>query len=136
MNAEFVDTNILVYAHDTAAGGKYYVAIELIERVTLEETAALSTQVLIELYSALTSKLRMTGEEAESILQRLEPWPIHQPAHADLIRASQIHRQHRISWWDALIINSAIELECTTLWSEDLNHGQQYGPVTVRNPFA
>jgi predicted nucleic acid-binding protein len=136
MSDEFVDTNVLVYANDAAAGGKYYIASELVERLSLERRGVLSSQVLAELYSIVTRKLRIPAAEAENILESLGHWPLHQPAHADLIRASRLHRRFQVQWWDALLINSAIELGCTTLWSEDLNHGQQYGPVTVRNPFA
>jgi len=60
---------------------------------------------------------------------------IHRPGHADLIRASRLYRRHKLAWWDAMVINSAIELGCGTMWSEDLGHGQRYSTVTVRNPF-
>jgi predicted nucleic acid-binding protein len=136
MSDEFVDTNVLVYANDSAAGGKYYVASELVERLSLDRKGVVSTQVLAEMYSVLTRKLRIQAEEAENILQSLEHWPLHQPDHASLIRASQLHRRYQVPWWDALLINSAIELGCSTLWTEDLSDGQQFGPVTIRNPFA
>ena len=54
----------------------------------------------------------------------------------DILRAAGLQREFQISWWDALILNSAIELGCSTLWTEDLNHGQRYSTLTVRNPFA
>jgi predicted nucleic acid-binding protein len=60
---------------------------------------------------------------------------LHRPDHADLIRASQLHRRYKISWWDALMVNSALELGCGILWTEDLRHGQRIGSLTVRNPF-
>jgi predicted nucleic acid-binding protein len=136
MNAEFVDTNILVYAHDIGAGGKFHTAFDLLDRVSLERVGVLSTQVLAEFYSTVTRKLRMPAEEAEGILLNLAHWPIHRPDHADLMHASQLHRRYGISWWDSLLVNSAIEFGCTTLWTEDLQNGQQFGSLTVRNPFA
>src|SRR5262249_18068823 len=108
MTAEFVDTNILVYANDPAAGGKDYVASELVERLSFQRMGVLSSQVLIELYSTVTRKLRAPAEEAEDILQSFVHWPLHQPSHADLIRASQLHRRYQIPWWDALIVTSAL----------------------------
>jgi predicted nucleic acid-binding protein len=58
------------------------------------------------------------------------------PGHADLLRAARFERRHKMSWWDALVLTSAVELGCGVLWSEDLADGQRYGSVTVRNPFA
>jgi predicted nucleic acid-binding protein len=57
------------------------------------------------------------------------------PDHADVIQAIELLRRYKISWWDAQVIDSANELGCAVLWTEDLNHGQRYGGVTVRNPF-
>ncbi len=78
----------------------------------------------------------MNSQVAEEIVSDLHVWPLHRPTHADIITAIQLHHRYAISWWDALIVNSATELGCRILWSEDLSHGQQYGSVTVRNPFA
>jgi len=135
MSAEFVDTNILIYAHDGGAGHKHEKSVELLMRLLEEGSGALSIQVLTEFYAAATRKLNMRGEEAEEVLRDLEGWTLHRPSLPDLLSASHLHRRHKISWWDALILNSAIELDCAVLWSEDLTHGQEYGNVTVRNPF-
>lgn len=136
MNAEFIDTNILVYAHDRGAGARYRRSVELLTRLAAAETGAFSIQVLAEFYVAATRKLHMTGEEAEEVISDLGGWIVHRPAHADLIRSAQLQRRHRISWWDAMIINSAAELGCRVLWTEDLSNGQHYGHVVARNPFA
>ena len=91
--------------------------------------------MLSEFYWTVTRKLALTSEAAEGVLADFSQWTIHRPDHADLIRAAGLQRRHKISWWDALIVNSAIELECGTLWTEDLAHGQRFGSLTVRNPF-
>ena len=135
MSAEFVDTNILIYAHDGGAGAKHEKSVALLKRLFDEGSGALSIQVLTEFYAAATRKLSMKNEEAEEVLRDLEGWTLHRPSLADLLSASRLHRRHKISWWDALILNSAIELGCAVLWSEDLAHEQEYGNVTVRNPF-
>ena len=134
--SEFVDTNILIYAHDRSAGPKHDRASDLVVRLTEDGSGALSTQVLIEFYAVATRKLRRPVEEAEAALEDLGCWTIHRLEHADLMRAVRLQRRHRISWWDALIINSAIELGCEILWSEDLAHGQRFGSVRVQDPFV
>ena len=77
----------------------------------------------------------MTSEKAEEVIRDFGAWTVHRPAHADLLRAARLQRRYKISWRDALIVNSATELGCLILWSEDLSNGHQYGPITVRNPF-
>jgi predicted nucleic acid-binding protein len=136
MSVEFVDTNVFVYAHEGGAGQKHRKAVDLLTRLFEEQSGALSVQVLTEFYVTATKKLGMKSQEAEDIIADLGSWTIHRPAHADVLRASGIHRVHKVSWWDALIINSATELSCALLWSEDLGKGQRFGSLTVRNPFA
>lgn len=135
MSAEFVDTNVLIYAHDGGAGAKHTRAVQLLTRLFEDADGALSIQVLSEFYAAATKKLGMKSEEAEVAIQDLGAWTIHRPEHADLLRASRLHRRYKLSWWDALVVNSAQELGCSVLWTEDLADGQRYGTVTVRNPF-
>jgi predicted nucleic acid-binding protein len=136
MSAEFVDTNIFIYAHDSSAGLKREKARELIARLFESGDGAISTQVLSEFYSIATKKLSMNRRVAEEIVSDLHVWTLHRPAHADIIAAIQLQHRYAIQWWDALIVNSAIDLGCGILWSEDLSHGQLYGSVTVQNPFA
>lgn len=135
MTTEFVDTNVLVYAHDSSAGTKRLKAKELISRLTIEQNGALSLQVLAEFYDVVTRKQFLDWEEAEQAVDDFGAWRIHCPTHKDLIRASKLRRRDGIGWWDAMIVNSAEQLECSILWTEDFNDGQQYGFVTVRNPF-
>jgi predicted nucleic acid-binding protein len=134
MIAEFVDTNVLVYAHDRSAGRKHVLATDLLARLWQERSGAVSIQVLVEFYSA-TNKRGFNVGDAEATISDLEKWSIHQAGHADVLRAIELLRRYKISWWDALVVNSANQLGCRVLWSEDMNHGQRYGGVTVRNPF-
>jgi len=132
---EFVDTNILIYAHDGGAGAKHEAANELVGRLDQDSSGALSTQILSEFYDIATRKLGRPKEQLAEIIKDFGGWTIHRPALADLLGASRLHQRHNISWWDALVLQSAQALGCETLWTEDLAHGQRYGPVTVRNPF-
>jgi predicted nucleic acid-binding protein len=135
MSVEFVDTNILIYAHDGGAGAKHEAAVQLLTRLFEESSGALSVQVLSEFYAAATKKLDMKNQEAEEVIRDLGGWTIHRPSHADLLKACALHRRYKIAWWDALIVMSATELACSVLWTEDLSDGQRYAGVRVQNPF-
>jgi predicted nucleic acid-binding protein len=134
MIAEFLDTNVLVYAYDSRAGSKHASAISLLQRLFGAGSAALSVQILVEFYAAAT-KGGMKAQRAGEIISDLRICALHRTDHADVVRAIELARRYKISWWDALVVNSANELGCEVLWSEDMNHGQRYGGVTVRNPF-
>lgn len=92
-------------------------------------------QVLTEFYSVATRKLSIPADEARIILTSFDHWVLHIPNRADLLRASHIQQQLQISWWDALIVNSAQQVNASILWTEDLNHNQRIGNLTIRNPF-
>jgi|SRR5215469_6138499 len=136
MPLEFVDTNILIYVHDSTAGTKRQISATLIQRLARDSEGALSTQILIEFYAAVTKKYGMRNEEAVAVIADFGSWTVHRLAHADLLAAAEILRLYKISWWDALVLQSAHALGCEILWTEDLSHGQRYGSVVVRNPFS
>jgi predicted nucleic acid-binding protein len=136
MTAEFIDTNILIYAEDRGMGTKHQIAVDLVARLARQDIGALSTQVLAEYYNAATKKLRMSSEEAEETIRDLSCWKIHRPSHADIVNAIALQRRYRLSWWDAMILNSAIESGAGILWSEDLSNGQEFGSLVIRNPFG
>jgi predicted nucleic acid-binding protein len=135
MSDQFVDTNVLIYAHDRSAKRKHEQSVELLTRLIEEASGALSIQVLAEFCTAATKKLAMKSQEAEEAINDLGSWTIHRPAHADVLKACRLHRRFRVGWWDAMLLNSAIETGYSILWSEDFNDGQRYGTVTVRNRF-
>jgi predicted nucleic acid-binding protein len=135
MSAEFVDTNVLLYAHSSGPALKRQKAVELLEDIVGRRTGAVSTQVLSEFYAAGLAKLRLTSEYAEKTIRSLSVWAIHRPDHADLLSAIGLQRMHQLSWWDAMIVNSAMKTDSQILWTEDLNHGQRFGSVVVQNPF-
>lgn len=138
MPAEFVDTNILVYAYDRTAGDKQSQARVLVERLWDSGEGVLSTQVLQEFYVAVTGKIPqpLRPSRAREIVSDLGTWRVALLEVPDLLRASQIGERYRISFWDALILTAAQKEEAETLWSEDFSHGQNYDGVTAQNPFA
>ncbi len=134
---QFVDSNILVYAFDISAGWKRERAVELLGALWESESGHLSIQVLQEFYVNITriSPARYRPEAAIELVSEYTSWQIHSPVPGDLLRAAAIQTRYQISFWDAMIINSAAALNCETLWTEDLNHGQTYDGVRVVNPF-
>ena len=134
---QFLDTNILIYAHDRSAGDKQIRARELVRELWQSGEGCLSIQVLQEFYVNVTQKVSrpLSGEVAAQIIADLSLWPIHRPGPQDILDAIRLQSRYQITFWDAMIVASAIQMGCETLWSEDLNPGQVYDQVTVRNPF-
>ena len=135
---EFVDTNILLYAYDPTAGKKYEAAGALIDRLWRERRGAISVQVLQEFYVNATRKITKTSDSeiAVDTLKSLARWRVHSPLPDDVIVAATLSSRHRLSFWDAMIVRSAAELRCDTLWTEDLNDGQVIEGVQLSNPFG
>lgn len=134
----FVDSNVLVYAHDTSAGRKREVARALLEELWRQHSGRLSIQVLQEFFVSVTGK-KMTNPlgagEAREVLEDFSYWPVHRPGAPDVLAAIDVHRRRGISFWDAMIVRSAASQGCSVLLSEDLNAGQAYERVRVENPF-
>ncbi|HUY45807.1 MAG TPA: PIN domain-containing protein [Streptosporangiaceae bacterium] len=136
-NRSFVDTNILVYAHDETAGEKRDRARSLLAELWESGDGCLSVQVLQEFFVTVTRKVPkpLDAVSAAAIIADLSHWRVHSPGSDDVLNAIDSHRRHDISFWDAMIICSAASLGCGTLFSEDLNPEQRYDGVRVRNPF-
>jgi len=134
---QFVDTNILIYAHDTSAGSKHIRAKNLVIELWESGCGCLSIQVLQEFYVTVVQKINkpIKPEMAASIIADLSQWRLHIPDVDDVLEAIEIHRRNSLSFWDAMIICSAKKLGCTVLFTEDLNSGQLYEGVRVKNPF-
>jgi predicted nucleic acid-binding protein len=134
---QFVDTNVLVYAHDVTAGDKHGRARALVEELWNTREGCLSIQVLQEFFVTTTRKIPkpLEAQAAARIIGDLAHWHVHAPAVGDVLAAIDIHQQTGASFWDAMILRSAKELGCQTLHSEDLNPGQPYAGVQVLNPF-
>ena len=134
----FVDTNVLIYAHDVDAGSKHQVASARLLELWQSRQGFLSAQVLKEFYVNVTRKIGkpISRKAARNVLKAYAPWCSGSLRPDDLIRASEIEERHRISFWDALIIVSAKLGGATRVLSEDLNPGQLIEGLTVENPFV
>ncbi|MFZ0419716.1 MAG: PIN domain-containing protein [Candidatus Sulfotelmatobacter sp.] len=137
-NKYFVDTNILIYAHDTTTGIKHERARQLIEGLWTSGHGVLSTQVLQELCVNLRRRVArpQAVEEIRRLIHDYMSWEVVANAPEDVIQALEIEARYKISFWDALILQAAEHSGAATLYSEDLAAKQWYGTVRVVNPLA
>jgi len=134
----FVDTNVLIYAHDKGAGDRHRVASDLITRLWEERTGVLSTQVLQELWVNIRRKASrpLPRDEALELVNDYCRWEVVVNSAESVVEAIRLEERFTVSFWDALIIQAAQTAGVDTLYSEDLNGGQVYGSVRVVDPFA
>jgi predicted nucleic acid-binding protein len=135
----FVDTNVLVYLYDARDAPKQARARTVFEELgTAGFAPVVSTQVLQEAFVALTRKLQVAPAAAAESLQGLASagFAIQAVSTETVFKAAARCEADRLSYWDALIIESALAADCTLLYSEDLQPGRQHDTLRVLNPFA
>jgi len=133
----FVDTNILMYAHDRAAGEKHERARTLVEELWRERKGVVSTQVLQELAVNLRRKAVRTldAKATREIVADYLTWQVVVNGGESILEALDIEARFQISFWDALVVQAAQVSGAEILYSEDLSDGQTYGTVRVINPL-
>jgi predicted nucleic acid-binding protein len=133
----FVDTNILIYAHDRSAGTKHERARQLIERLWTSGQGVLSTQVLQELCGNLRRKVTkpVPVNEIRGIIRDYMSWEIVVNTPDAVIHALELEVRYKTFFWDALILQAAEQCGSAVLYSEDLAGKQRYGTVQVVNPL-
>jgi predicted nucleic acid-binding protein len=133
----FVDTNILIYAHDRSAGVKHDRARQIIEQLWTSGEGVLSTQVLQELCINLRRKVArpLSADETRHLIQDYLSWEIVVNTPESVIQALEIEIRYKISFWDALVLHAAEQSGAEVLYSEDLAAGQRYGSIQVINPL-
>lgn len=131
----FFDTNIFLYAHSAANLRKQAVALELVDQYSEQSKLVLSTQVVQEFYSAGLRKLGLPREVVKHSVIALMGFPLVLLGSPHIVKAIENEERYQISFWDALILAAAESANAEVLFTEDLNDGQQYGEVLVRNPF-
>jgi len=133
----FVDTNILVYSRDASEPDKQAKARQWLTQLWQQETGRISAQVMNEYYVTVTQKLKpgLSREQARSDLRALGVWqPLEISTHL-IESAWEVQDQYAYSWWDSLVIASALFLDCHYLLSEDMQHEQSVGTLKIINPF-
>ena len=134
----FVDTNVLVYAHDRGSGAKHDAARDLVQRLWDERSGVLSTQVLQELCVNLQRQAARPLETTQirEIVDDYLSWHVVVNDERSVLGALDLGSRYEVSFWDALILHAANRSRARVLYSEDFNAGQVYGDVEVVNPFA
>lgn len=133
----FLNTNVLVYACDSSDAAKQQAALALISTAASRGEGVISTQVLGEFFHATVIRRKLlTAEEAERAVLAFQAALIVVAIEPSLVAdAIKVHRQYQTRYWDSPIIATAVHQDCAEIASEDLNDGQSYNGVVVRNPF-
>jgi len=133
----FVDTNVLMYAHDSTTGAKHQRARALLEELWRDGSGVVSTQVLQELCVNLRRKAGLPPdlENMREIVSDYLRWEVVVNTGESILEALGLEARYGISFWDALIVQAAESVGASVLYSEDLSDGQSYGSVRVVNPF-
>jgi predicted nucleic acid-binding protein len=130
----FLDSNVLVYSYSNSELDKQSIARKLIA----ESNSFISTQVLQELCNIVTRKFKFSYEQAISAInESSRNNNIHTNTESTILQACRLADRYGFSFYDCLIISAAIECNCSTLFSEDLNDGQIISEsLVIKNPFA
>jgi predicted nucleic acid-binding protein len=133
----FVDSNVLLYAHDRSEAEKQQVAHAWLETLWLDGAGRVSPQVLREFYWNATRKLArpLTRTAARDVVRKFGSWSTSADDAALVAEAWKLEDRSQLAWWDALIVASAIHANCRWLLTEDLQDGQRFGSVLVVDPF-
>jgi len=133
----FVDTNVLIYAHDLDASAKHRVANAVLRELWSERTGVLSVQVLQEFYVNVTRKIPtpLSKDLARLVVDSYALWCV-ETTPAEISAAFRIEDESRIGFWDALIVSAAVKGGANRILSEDLSAGQRIAGILIENPFA
>ena len=133
----FIDTNVLIYAHDVDAQDKHMAAKRVLLELWEERSGVLSMQVLQEFYINVTRKIArpISKESARQVVSNYSIWCV-DTTPAEISTAFRIEDESRIGFWDALIVASALKSGANRILTEDLNAGQKIAGIRIENPFA
>ena len=134
----FLDTNIFVYSFDQSAAAKAGKAAQLIREALTTRKGVISYQVAQEFFNVALRRFSqpMQAADAEQYLSTVfRPLLGVHSSQALYAEALHLHAQSGLSWYDSLIVSAAIQARCDLLFTEDLQHGQRFGGLQVRNPF-
>jgi predicted nucleic acid-binding protein len=133
----FFDTNILIYAVDGRFPDKQKMSVALYAQSVKERSFVISTQVLVEFYNATTKSkqpLLMPYEAQAQITALARQWVISTTA-SMVVAATAYAERYEMHWFDAVMVQAALSASATTLYSEDMQHGQRFDSLTIVNPF-
>jgi predicted nucleic acid-binding protein len=134
----FLDTNIFVYSFDQSAPAKARRAAQLIREALTTQKGVISYQVVQEFFNVALkrfSKPMPAADAGQYLIAVFRPLLAVHSSQALYAEALFLHAQSGLSWYDSLVVSAAIQARCEILFSEDLQHGQRFGALQVRNPF-
>jgi predicted nucleic acid-binding protein len=134
----FVDTNVLLYAHDASEATKQPIARGLLERLWEDRSGVVSTQVLQEFYVVATRKFQppMPRSDARALVASYATWSLVQVDAELVLDATVLEERATLSFWDALIVEAARRAGATRILSEDLQDDRRIRAISIENPFA
>jgi predicted nucleic acid-binding protein len=134
----FLDTNLFVYSVTVDDPGKARLATTLIRRAVSTQKGVVSYQVVQEFFNLALKRFahRMNTADCNDYFETVFRPILRIHSSAGLFtEALALQSRYQLSWYDSLIVCAAIEAECTILYSEDMQHGQRFGTLEIRNPF-
>jgi predicted nucleic acid-binding protein len=134
----FIDSNIFIYAYNNQDPRKQIAAFDLIRENTIDGTGVVSYQVVHEFFhfALVKAASKVRSDDAQLLLEEVfRPLQMVPSSFYLISDAIRIQDRYRLSWYDSLIVAAAQQAGCDVLYTEDLQHGQQLGSVTVRDPF-
>jgi predicted nucleic acid-binding protein len=131
----FADTNILVYALDPREPLKQAVASRLLREAAAAGNLVISTQVLQEFYAVMLRRRFLSPADAADALQSWAEHEVVSTTPALVMRAAELHQQHGFEFWEAMVVQAALEAGCSLLYTEDMQHGRKIAGLQIVNPF-
>ena len=131
----FIDTNILIYALDSADKKKQKKAQAAIKECANNNNGTISTQILQEFFVTATKKLGFDAVTIKTIARTFSRFEIITVSPSIIESAIDCSVINKLSFWDSLMISTAESARCTQLLTEDLTHNQHIQTVTIKNPF-
>ena len=133
----FLDSNIIIYAYDKTAGNKCDIANQILVDLWNIGNGIISTQVLSEFFVNVTRKIRtpLNAIQAKEIVKDLLKWQVVVNYGNSILNVIDLQIKYKYSFWDSMILQSAISSDAKILLSEDFSHGQTIEGVKIENPF-
>jgi predicted nucleic acid-binding protein len=135
----FLDTSVFAYIFDTTAPAKAKKAARLVRDAVDTGKGIVSYQVVQEFFNVAFRRFAqpLSVAEAEQYLVTVfRPLLAIHSSPALYVEALRIAGKHRLAWYDSIIVASALEGRCDTLYSEDFQHGREVEGLRIVNPFA
>ncbi|MDR0515687.1 MAG: PIN domain-containing protein [Fibromonadaceae bacterium] len=132
----FLDTNILIYAHSRDDEQKFKITEFLLDEKLKDSRIFVSVQIVNEFYSVM-SKYKMPHSRIKECVKDLSLYANIKSISFDTVKSAfYIKKKYHYSWWDSLVLASALENDCKIIYSEDMQHGQVIeNTLEIVNPF-